>query len=72
MHEDIKRGLIAAIVVVGVLMIGGASLYAASIVAGVAAFAGAIIGWGLDRLFPPPRQSEFPSALFDKPLQRGR
>lgn len=52
MNEDIKRGLIAAIVVVGVLMIGGASLYAASLMGGMAGFAGAIIGWGLDRLFP--------------------
>jgi membrane protein YqaA with SNARE-associated domain len=57
MHEDIKRGVIAAICVVGVLLVGGASLYAALMVAGIAGFAGAIIGWGLDRLFRPASRS---------------
>jgi membrane protein YqaA with SNARE-associated domain len=73
--EDVKRGFIAAIVVVAFALLGGASLYSALIVAGIAFFAGAIVGWGLDRLFPPRRKYEVlrgnPTWL-DETAQRGR
>lgn len=55
MHEDMKRGFITAVVVIAFALLGGATFYSATIVGGVAFFAGAILGWLLDRVFPPRR-----------------
>ena len=52
MSEDVRTGMATSVVVVAMLLIGGASLTSALVWAGIAFFAGAIVGWGLARLFP--------------------
>lgn len=66
MSEDVRRGLTTAIVVTVMALVGGVSLEGALAVSGVAFFAGAIVGWGLDRVFGQPRR-----AVVDTPRVRG-